>query len=53
MLKLKLQYFAPDAKNWLIWKDPNAGKDWRMEKKGMTENEIAEWHHWLDGHEFV
>ena len=40
----------PDAKNWLIWKDPYAGKDWRQEKKGMTENEMAGWHHWLNGH---
>ena len=42
----------PDAKNWLIWKDPYAGKDWRQEKKGMTENEMIGWHHWLNGHEF-
>ena len=42
----------PDAKNWLIWKDPDAGKDWRREKKGMTEEEMAGWHQWLDGHEF-
>ena len=39
--------WPPDAKNWLIWKDPDAGKDWRREEKGMTE-----WHHRLDGHEF-
>ena len=40
MLKLKLQYFGPpDAKNWLIWKDPDAGKDWRQEEKGTTEDE--------------
>ena len=38
--------------NWLIWKDPDAGKDWRQEEKGTTDNEIVEWHHWLDGHEF-
>ena len=42
----------PDAKNWLIWKDPDAGKDWRQEEKGMTEDEMAGWHHWLNGHEF-
>ena len=42
----------PDAKNWLIWKDPDAGKDWRREEKGMIENELVGWHHWLDGHEF-
>ena len=42
----------PDAKNWLIWEDPDAGKDWRQEEKGTTEDEMARWHHWLDGHEF-
>ena len=41
-----------DAKNWLIWKDPDAGKDWRWEEKGNTEDEMIEWHHRLDGHEF-
>ena len=41
-----------DAKNWLIGKDPDAGKDWKHEEKGMTEDEMAGWHHWLDGHEF-
>ena len=44
--------WPPDAKKWLIWKDPDAGKDWRQEEKGMTEGEMAGWHHWLDGHEF-
>ena len=44
--------WPPDAKNWLIWKDPDAGKDWRWEGKGITEDEMAGWHHWLDGHEF-
>ena len=53
MLKLKLQYFAPDTESWLIWKDPDAGKDWRQEEKGMTEDEIVRWHHWLNGHEWV
>ena len=43
--------WPPDVKNWLIWKDPNAGKDWRQEK-GTTEDEIVGWHHQLDGHEF-
>ena len=38
--------------NWLIGKDPDAGKDWRQEEKGMTEDEMVGWHHWLDGHEF-
>ena len=41
----------PDAKNWLIWKDPDAGKDWRQEK-WKTEDEMVGCHHWLDGHEF-
>ena len=40
-----------DVKNWLIGKDPDAGQDWRQEK-GMTEDDMAEWHHWLNGHEF-
>ena len=44
--------WPPDAKNWLIGKDPDAGKDWRQEEKGMTEHEMVGWHHWLDGHEF-
>ena len=43
--------WPPDVKNWLIGKDPNAGKDWRQEK-GTTENEMVGWYHWLDGHEF-
>ena len=41
-----------DVKNWLIWKDPGAGKDWGQEEKGMTEDEMVGWHHWLNGHEF-
>ena len=41
-----------DEKNLLIGKDPDAGKDWRQEKKGMTENEMVAWHHWVNGHEF-
>ena len=41
-----------DAKYWLIWKDPDAWKDWRLEEKGMTEDEMAGWHHRLDGPEF-
>ena len=44
--------WPPDAKNWLIGKDPVAGKDWRREEKGMTEHEMVGWHHWLNGHEF-
>ena len=39
-------------KNWLIWKDSDAGKEWRQEEKGMTEDETVGWHHWLDGREF-
>ena len=42
----------PNAKNWLLGKDPDAGKDWREEKKGTTEDEMVGWHHQLDGHEF-
>ena len=41
--------WPPDAKNWLIWKDPDAGKDWRQEEKGTTEDEMVGWHHWLNG----
>ena len=41
-----------DAKSWLIRKDPDAGKDWRQEEKGMTQDEMVGWHHWLNGHEF-
>ena len=44
--------WPPDAKNWLNGKDPDAGKDWRWEEKGMTEDEMVGWHHWLNGHEF-
>ena len=44
--------WPPDTKSWLIWKDPNAGKDRRQEEKRMTEDKIIEWHHWLNGHEF-
>jgi len=43
--------WPPDAKNWLIGKDPDAGKDWRWEK-GMTKDEMVGWHHWINGHEF-
>ena len=44
--------WPPDAKSWLIWKDPDAGKDWGQEEKGKTEDEMVGWHHWLDGHGF-
>ena len=52
MLKLKPQYFGHLTKSWLIWKDPDAGKDWGQEEKGTTEDEMAGWHHRLNGHEF-
>ena len=42
--------WPPDGKSWLIWKDPDAGKDWRQEEKGMTEDEMAGWRHWFNGH---
>ena len=44
--------WPPDAKSWLIWKDPDSGKDWGQEEKGMTEDETAGWHHQLNGHGF-
>ena len=45
--------WPPDAKSWLIWKDPDAGKDWGQEENGLTEDETVGWHHhWLDGHGF-
>ena len=44
--------WPPDVKNWLIGKDPDAGKDWRQEEKGMTEDEMVGWHHRLNGYEF-
>ena len=44
--------WPPDAKSWLIWKDPNAGKDWGQEEKETTEDEMVGWHHRLNGHEF-
>ena len=58
----KLQYFGaeaetpnlrlPDAKNWLLGKDPDAGKEWRQEEKGVTEDKVVGWHHRLNGREF-
>ena len=44
--------WLPDGKNWFIGKDSDAGNDWRWEKKGMIEDEMVGWRHWLDGHEF-
>ena len=52
ILKLKFQYFGHLMQSWLIWKDPSAGKDWRQEEKGMTEDKMVGWHHRLNGHEF-
>ena len=44
--------WPPDVKNWLIWKDPGVGKDWRQKEKGTTEDEMVGWHHRLNRHEF-
>ena len=44
--------WPPDSKSWLIRKDPDAGKDWRQEEKGTTEDKMVGWYHWLNGHEF-
>ena len=44
--------WPPDVKSWLVWKDPDAGKDWGQEEKGTTEDEMVGWHYWLDGHGF-
>ena len=44
--------WLPDAKNWLVRKDPHAGKDWGQEEKETTEDEMVGWHYWLNGHEF-
>ena len=44
--------WPPDAKCWLIWKDPDAGKDWEQEEKGTTQDEMVGWHHQLNGNEF-
>ena len=44
--------WPPDAKTWFIWKDPEAGKDWRWEEKGTTEDEMVQWHHQLNEREF-
>ena len=52
MLKLQSIIWPPEAKNWLIGKDPDAGKDWRQKEKGMTQDEMVGWHHQLNGHEF-
>ena len=44
--------WPPEVKNWLLGKDPDVGKDWRQEEKGMTEDEIVGWYPWIDGHGF-
>ena len=44
--------WPPDGKNWLIGKDPDVGRDWGQEEKGMTEDEMVGWDHWLNGHDF-
>ena len=51
MLKLKLQYSGHMMQSQLIRKDPDAGKDWTREEKGIIEDEMVGWHHRLDGHE--
>ena len=51
-MKLKLALSPPDTKSQLVRKDPDAGKAWRHEEKGTTEDEMIAWHHWLNGHEF-
>ena len=45
-------FWPPDTNSWLTGKDPEAGKDWRQKKKGMTEDKLVGWHHWLNRHEF-
>ena len=52
MLKLKLQYFGHVMRRTESFEDPDAGKDWRREEKGITEDEVDGWHHRLNGHEF-
>ena len=45
--------WPPDVKNWLLGKDPDTGKDWRQEEKGMIEEELVGWHHQFNGYDFV
>ena len=53
MLKLEAPIlWPPDAKSQVIGKEPDAGKDWRQEEKGVREDEMVGWHHWLNRHEF-
>ena len=49
---ISISLHSYDVKSLFTWKDPDAGKDWRQEEKGMTEDEMVGWHHWLNGHEF-
>ena len=51
-LNWKKKNWPPDVKNWLIRKDPDAGRNWGQEEKGTTEDEMVAWHHRLNGHEF-
>ena len=44
--------WPPDVKSWLIWKEPDAGRDWEQDENGMTEDEMIGWHHRVNGHEF-
>ena len=46
-------FWPPDGKSWLIWKDPDVGNDWRLEKKGTTEGEMVRWYHQLNGQQFL
>ena len=52
LFQLPVPTECPHAKSWLIGKESDAGRDWEQEEKGTTEDEMAGWHHWLDGHEF-
>ena len=52
MLKLNSSTLATSSESWLIWKDPDAGKNWGQEEKGMTEDEMVGWHHRHNGHGF-
>ena len=52
MLSWNSILWPPDVKSWLIWKDPDTGKEWGQEEKGITEDEVVGWHHWLNGDGF-
>ena len=51
LLEAEAAALWPPDENWLLWKDPDAGKDWRREEKGTTEDEMVGWHHWLNRYE--